>query len=179
MASRRALQCGLAMTAAVLIATNAWAQQKFKLTETPASTKSQYLQEHIIDVGDRPGHQIRIYEIRFEYLDKSQAFAGVAIKESFTRGISDYTGWTGGFNTYVVYVLEDGSKVYARGTGTSQSTLKPDGSRDALKYAFVESFVGGTGKFRGIRGLRRGSGERPSGANSLTEQSEGEYWFEE
>lgn len=155
-----------------------WAQQKYRLNETAPMSKSQYLQEHAIDVGDRPGHQVRIYEIRYEYPAKDLAFAGVVVKESMTRGMSDYVNWSGGFNTYSVYLLEDGNKIFSRSTGTTQSTTNADGTR-AFKFSFVETFVGGTGRFKGIRGQQRGGGERAAGANSLTQESSGEYWFEE
>jgi len=74
-------------------------------------------------------------------------------------------------------MLEDGSKIFSRSTGTTQSTTKADGTR-AFKFSFVADFTGGTGRFRGIRGQQRGSGERAAGANSLTQQSSGEYWLE-
>jgi hypothetical protein len=42
----------------------------------------------------------------------------------------------------------------------------------------VENFVGGTGKFKGMRGQVRGGGVR-AGATSLTVEWKGEYWIEE
>ena len=160
----------------LFVLTTSWAQQEYTLDEAPKS-KSEYLREHVVDVGDRPGHQLRVYEIRYEYPGQDFAFAGVKVKESFTRGMSDYTNWSGSFSTYTVHMLEDGSKIFSRSTGTTQSTTKADGTR-AFKFSFVADFTGGTGRFRGIRGQQRGSGERAAGANSLTQQSSGEYWLE-
>ena len=156
---------------------NAWAQKKYTISEAPSSN-SKYLQEHILDAGDVPGHQVRIYEIRFDYPKKDLAFAGVPVTYSMTHGMSDYTNWSGSFITYGVYTLEDGNKVFSRSTGATQSTTNADGTR-AFKYSFIENFLGGTGPFKGIRGQMRGSGERAPGANSLTQQSNGEYWIEE
>jgi hypothetical protein len=161
----------------LLFSTDASAQKKYSISEAPSSN-SEYLQEHAIDVDDRPGHQVRVYEIRYEYPKKDLAFAGVVVKQSMTRGMSDYVNWNGSFVTYSVYTLEDGSKVYSRSTGTTQSTTNTEGER-AFKFSFVENFVGGTGNFKGMRGQMRGGGERAAGAKSLTQYSAGEYWIEE
>jgi hypothetical protein len=96
------------------------------------------------------------------------------VTQSLTRGASDYVNWNGSFTTYSTYTLEDGNKVFSRSTGTNQT--EADGTR---KFTFVENFVGGTGKFKSIRGQVRGSGERAPGAKSLTQQSSGEYWLEQ
>jgi len=75
-------------------------------------------------------------------------------------------------------MLEDGNKVFARSAGSSQSETQPDGSQ-IIKFSFTENFVGGTGKFKGIRGQVRGSGERVPGGKSASYQLSGEYWLEE
>jgi hypothetical protein len=172
-----ALAGALIAAAALCVTSDAWAQKKYTISEAPSSS-SKYLQEHAIDAGDIPGHQVRIYEIRYEYPKKDLAFGGVNVTETLTRGMSDYTNWSGSYITYSVYNLEDGNKVFSRSTGATQSSTNADGTR-AFKYSFIENFIGGTGKFKGIRGQMRGSGERAAGANSLTQQSSGEYWIEE
>jgi hypothetical protein len=93
------------------------------------------------------------------------------------RGMSDYTNWSGPATTYSVYVLEDGNKVFGRGTVTSQMTAT-DGSK-ALRFSSVENFVGGTGKFAGIRGQTHSNGSRVPGEKALTIQTGGEYWIEQ
>jgi hypothetical protein len=163
----------VALIGACCVTSNAWAQNKYTIARAPSSN-SEYLQEHAIDVDDRPGHQVRIYEIRYDYPKKDLVFAGVAVKQSLSRGMSDYTDWNGPFTGYNVYTLEDGNKVFSRSTGTTQTGA--DGTR---KFIFVESFTGGTGKYKGIRGQVRGSGERIGAAKSLTLQSSGEYWIED
>ncbi|HTS51912.1 MAG TPA: hypothetical protein VMH26_01450 [Burkholderiales bacterium] len=169
---------GAFLLAATLCAANtAWAQKKYTITRAPSST-SQYLQQHAIDVDDSPGHQVRVYEIRNSYSEKDFAFGGVLVKESISRGMSDYINFSGPFITYTVYTLEDGNKIFSRNTGTSQSMTKEDGSK-VVKFSFVENFTGGTGKFKGIRGQIMGSGERAPVAKTLTVQSSGEYWLEE
>ena len=136
------------------------------------------MEQHAIDVDGAPGHQIRVYKLRYDYPKKDMAFAGVTVKETMTHGISDYVDFSGPFTTYSVYTLEDGNKVFSRSTGTSQAVTKPDGTK-VVRYSFVENFVGGTGKFKGMRGQMRGSGERALVAKSVTQETAGEYWIEE
>ena len=159
------------------ITSNCWAQQKHTVND--ANSKSHYVQEHIINVADQPGHQIRVYEIAYEYPDKDLEFDGVKVKSNVTHGMSDYINLNGAFTTYVVYSMEDGSEIHSRTTGTTQTMWGTDGKQAARKYSFVEHFVGGTKRFKGIRGQVTGSGERAPGANSLTESSSGEYWIEQ
>ena len=168
-----ALVVTLVAANALFATSDAWAQKKYTISRAPSSN-SQYLQEHAIDVDDQTGHQVRVYEIRYDYPAKDLAFAGITVKQSLTRGMSDYVNWNGPYTTYTVYTLEDGSKVFSRSTGTTQTDA--GGTR---KFTFVENYVGGTGKFKGIRGLVRGSGERAAGAKSLSQQSSGEYWIDE
>jgi hypothetical protein len=157
---------------ALVLSAAVWSQQKFPLKEYDSD--GGYVEERAIDVGDTPGHQVRIYQLKYKYPKKDLVFLGIPVKESTSSGISDYTNWSGQFTTYNVYVLEDGSKIFSRGLGSNQS-----GADGARKFSFVENFVGGTGKFRGIRGQLRGSGERAPGAKSITESQAGEYWIEE
>jgi|KBSMisStandDraft_5_1062788.scaffolds.fasta_scaffold1502766_1 hypothetical protein len=154
-----------------------FAQTKYTISKTPDS-KGQYLQQHAIDVDDVAGHQVRVFETRTTFPAKDFSFGGVAVKESFARGMSDYVNFSGPYINYTVYMLEDGNKVFARSAGSSQSETQPDGSQ-IIKFSFTENFVGGTGKFKGIRGQVRGSGERVPGGKSASYQLSGEYWLEE
>ena len=156
----------------LVFASAAWSQQKYTLKQW--DSEGGYVEERAIDAGDFPGHQVRIYQLKYRYPKKDLVFLGVQVTESVTTGISDYTNWSGQFTTYSVYTLEDGTKVFAKGGGSTQS--EPSGAR---KFSYVDNFLGGTGRFRGIRGQVRGSGERAAGAKSITETSSGEYWIEE
>lgn len=164
-------------TAVALCMTSAYSQQKYPVTRAPSSS-SQYVQQHAIDVDDVSGHQIRVYEIRYSYPKQDFMFAGVKVKEALTRGMSDYVANSGPFTTYTVYSMEDGTKVYSRSTGTSMQVAGVDGKL-VVRFSAVENYIGGTGRFKGIRGQVLVSGERDVIAKSLTQQSSGEYWIEE
>jgi hypothetical protein len=67
------------------LATPAVAQQKQSILINKTSADTRYTQEHIIDVGDVPGHQVRVYEISWTYKKGELAFDGVEVKEAWTR----------------------------------------------------------------------------------------------
>ena len=158
---------------ALLAGPEAIAQQKYTISQ-PANAIRKFTQEHIIEVGDVPGHKLRIYEVQNQYPQNDLAFAGVAVKQMLSHGVSDSVNGSGAFTAYNVFAMADGNKVFVRLTGTTQS----DGA-GGNRSTSVENFVGGTGKFKGMRGQVTGSGERAPVAKTLTSQSSGEYWIEE
>ena len=159
--------------ASFCVTPNAAAQQKYTISQAP-NANSQYLREYSIEVDDVPGHRLRVYEIRQEYPQKDLAFAGVVVKEGLSRNMSDAINGNGSFIYYMVYSLEDGNKVFCRGTGTTQADPTA-----WYRFVIVENFVGGTGKFKGMRGQVRGSGVRAPGATTLNVEWKSEYWMED
>jgi hypothetical protein len=155
---------------------NAVAQERHKFTTHAAAAQSKYVQQHVIDVGDVPGHYVRIYEI--QRTGSEVEFSGVKSKESWSRGYSDYTNSTGSTAGYGVWILEDGSKVFSRYSGISQTVVGADGGKKGT-YHGVTQITGGTGKFANIRGFVRDvtKFDIQAGYNELS--GEGEYWFEE
>jgi hypothetical protein len=172
-----ALIVAAAGVSALFAAYDARAQTKYTISTAPSTTSS-YPQQLALDVGDVPGHQVRVYQLHFEYPAHDLAFAGVLVKESEVYGFSDYINYSGPFSNYQVYTLENGNKVFSRSSGTSRLVTSTDGNR-VVKYSYVENFVGGTGKFKGIRGQLAGTGERGTVAKSVTQDAHGEYWIEE
>lgn len=172
--------------AAVIIAfgfvpATASAQQKYPITMSVEANETTYTQQLAIEVGDRPNHQVRIYEIRRKHESAPMTFREVKVKESWSRGTSDYADTNGQTVGYTVYNLENGDRIFTRYTGTVQSINRPDGTREYV-YHGVTTFVGGTGGFRNIRGQMRDvtKGASKAGKALSNESSgEGEYWFEE
>ncbi len=115
---------------------------------------------------------------RNTFPSKDFAFGGIPVKESHVRGMRDCINFSGPYIQYTVYTLEDGNKIFGRGSGASQMFPGTDGSQ-TIKFSFTENFVGGTGKFKGIRGQVRGSGERVPNAKSVSFELSGEYWLDE
>lgn len=160
---------------------SALSQQKYPIATNVGGQTSKYIQQHKIDVGDVPGHQVRIQETHRVYNDKSTlAFADVKVKESWIQGYSDYTNGKGKAWGYGNYVLEDGSKIFFEYVGTSHSEPTATGSLKGT-YHGTTRIVGGTGKYRGIRGTTTDTvgfdNDPKTGYNNS--DGKGEYWFEE
>jgi hypothetical protein len=172
-----ALVAGVAIAAfSVFSPLDAQAQekQKYSFKSPPSATK--YEEQHAIDVGDVPGHQVRVYSLHSVYTDEAPVYDGVKVKESWTRASSDYTEGNGRTQGYTIADLENGDKVFGRLEGITQTTVGADGSKVA-KTNVVTTLTGGTGKFKGIHGTLRTVATtdfKTYGGNV----AEGEYWIE-
>jgi len=147
------------------------AQERLVFKVSAENTK--YIQQHTIDVGDVPGHQVRVFEIHRTYPSNAPVISGTKIVESWTRGISDYTNNNGEATTYGVYVLENGDKFFTR--GSLVAVQSPEASD--LTATAVGPITGGTGKLARINGMARTltSANPATGINEI--QVEIEYWL--
>lgn len=162
-------------TALTLLASqDAFCEGKQTVAYSLPPGSSRFTQEQVIEVGDVPGHKLRIFESQINYKDVNLAFADVRVKESFTRGSSDHINGTGTASNYAVCLLEEGNKVFAKESGVGQATVGPNGAV-SFRYAVIATFTGGTGKFRGIKGQLRGNVVRIPGENSVKADVTGEY----
>jgi hypothetical protein len=159
--------------AGALPAGDALAQQNRQLVFKVSAENSKYTQQHTIDVGDVSGHQVRLFEIRRTYPNNAPVINGMKIVESWARGISDYTNNNGPATTYGVYVLENGDKLFTRG---SLVAVQPPGA-SKLTATTVGPITSGTGKLAGIQGIVRTltSADPTAGVNET--QVEIEYSF--
>jgi hypothetical protein len=155
-----------------------FAQQKHKFFYERSADTSEYTQQQRIDIGDIPGHQIRVYELKSVYPDESVKFLDVPVKEEFNRAFSDYINTNGRHFGYCLYTMKNGDKIHCRIDGTTQATVNADGGK-SITFSGVTTLTGGTGKFRGIRGTLRYSGFYDPIANRSGDKTDGEYWIEE
>jgi hypothetical protein len=107
---------GMALSAPV-----AMAQEKHHVSYNSPATQTIYTQQHTIDVGDIPGHQARLFEIRRTYGDDAPLINGSKLKEQWTRGMSDYIDNNGPATLYNVWVLENGEKFFVRTSLVAQA----------------------------------------------------------
>jgi hypothetical protein len=158
-------------------AADGWAQQKCKLSGKNLAQDSKYVQQHMIDVEDIPGHQVRIMEIHRTPSNAKPNCEGLKVVESWNRGYSDYINGNGRAWGYRVSILENGDKIFSQYTGNSHTTLNPDGSKKG-SYTGVYVMTGGTGKYRGIQGTARelSNFNMQTGFNEA--EWEEEYWIE-
>jgi hypothetical protein len=161
------------LSLAVAIPTGgALAQQKQKVSFKTPPENSKYTQQQVIDAGDMPGHQLRLYELYRTLPANAPMINGVKLKETWNRGLSDYTDNSGANTNYTVYVLENGDKFFARSTTLAQSS---GGGKLATSSAGI--ITGGTGKLIGIQGTTRATGTADPKAGVNENMTEIEYWI--
>jgi len=170
-----AASLGLAL--ALLAAPNVSAQEKCKLIWESPAADTKYTQQLTLDVGDISGHQVRVREIHRVYRNDKPNCEGLKRTESWDRGFSDYIDRNGRAWGYSVITLENGDKIYTEWTGSSQTTVGQDGSKDGL-FEGVARWTGGTGKYATVRGFERNHGKFNLDKGLNETKDEVEYWFE-
>jgi hypothetical protein len=162
----------LVCLAVALPTKDALAQQRLRFRVSPENTK--YTQQHTIDVGDVPGHQVRVFEIKRVYPSDPPVINGMKMVESWTRGISDYTNNNGEATTYSVYVFANGDKFFTRG---SLVAMQGPEARN-LTATTVGPITGGTGALARINGMARitTSADPQTGMNEA-QIIEIDYWL--
>jgi hypothetical protein len=83
------------MGVVALPATNAFAQEKQRVVIKALAENTKFLQRQAIDVGDFPGHQVRIFEIRRTYPNNAPIINGLKLVEQLNRGMVDDTNGNG------------------------------------------------------------------------------------
>ncbi|TDG16612.1 hypothetical protein EYW47_40280 [Paraburkholderia silviterrae] len=137
---------------------------------------SKYTQQHTLDIGDVPGHTIRLFELHRTFPDDPPAFAGVAVKDYWARGESESLGGNGPVFTYTLFNMANGDKIFGRFDGVAQATAGQSADKRTVVGTVV--LTGGTGKMRGIRGTLHvlTNVDLSKGLNNT--RYEGEYWME-
>jgi hypothetical protein len=171
----------IALSCALLFSAGAYGQQRIPILVAGEGVKSRYIQQHVIDVGDVPGHQIRVQESQRTFPAENQpAIEGEKVIEAWIRGMSNYTNGIGPTWGYVIWVTDKGNKIFLEYSGTSESTATESGSRRGT-YHGTARVVGGTGPFVRARGTLVDVGEfdtdPKAGYNRAS--SRGEYWLEQ
>lgn len=134
---------------AIALPGSAVAQQKQQVSFKSPAENSKYMQQLNVDVGDAPNHILRIFEIHYTYPNNAPVINGLKLVEAWTRGTADYIDGNGSDPLYIVYVMENGDKFFARTDGVVQNA---SGKRTATQ---VGPITGGTGKFATIHEIVR------------------------
>jgi hypothetical protein len=169
-----AISLGLALTPICFSTVSA--QERCKVSEDGTAAKSKYTQQHVLDVGDMPGHQIRVFELHRTYPDDKPNCENLKRTESWSRGYSDYVDRNGRAWGYAVISHENGDKIFAEFSGTSQTTVAADGAKKST-FTGVTRYIGGTGTYQGVQGLLKSSVAFDLDKNMNQERNEGEYWL--
>jgi hypothetical protein len=78
-----------------LPASRALAQNSQRVFFPTSAENTQYTQQHVIEVDDAPGHQVRVFEIHRTFPKDPPVIGGLRLKEEWNRGMSDYTDNSG------------------------------------------------------------------------------------
>jgi hypothetical protein len=168
------------VSALMLLPREAAAQEKQKVKLDVSAAQTKYTYQHVLDVGDLPGHQVRMYEIQRTFKDTGPVYRGVRAVEEQIRGQSDMTNGNGQSWGYTITVLENGDKIFSRYVGTIW-TVEGEGGTKQTTYNGTGTYVGGTGAFKAIRGTNRSRSViqlKDGQVQSNQQDGEGEYWFE-
>ena len=160
-----------------LASVDAYSQEKMKYSFSGKPESVKYGQQHVLDVGDVPGHQLRVAELDTKYGADAPEYAGVKVVQVKARLMSDYIDGSGRLVGYGVLHMANGDRIYTRAETTALAGLAADGSRKA-SFSTVSTITGGTGKFSTIRGVLRSTGFTDFKTGTSGNQTEGEYWFE-
>jgi hypothetical protein len=146
------------------------AQEKQHVSFKTPPENTKYTQQQAIDVGDIPGHQVRVYEIHRTYPNNAPMINGVRLVESWSRGVTDYIDGNGPNTTYNVYILENGDKFFTRAALVAQSL-----GSGKISTTSAGPITGGTGKLAGIQGIVRTSGTAQPTAGVNENQTDIDY----
>ena len=92
--------------------TDSWAQQKLKYSFKDPGGLTKYTQQHVLDVGDAPGHQIRVASLQTKYANEAPEYDGVKVVEVMGWLASDYIGASGRFTSYGVLHMANGDRIF-------------------------------------------------------------------
>ena len=138
--------------AVALPAGNAVAQEKQHVSYKHVAGTSKFTQQLNVDVGDRPNHIVRVYQLHETFSDNPPVINGLKLVEGTSSGIGDRIEGSGDGTYYVVAVFENGDKTFTRSSQVVQSV---DGKLTSIG---VGHYTGGTGRFAGIQGIVRDTG---------------------
>lgn len=175
----RSLMLGVLLAGSgTLLASAALAQEKCTETFAAADAESAYTEQHVMDVGDVAGHQIRIFELHRTYADAEPNCEGLKRTEQLVHGYSDYVDRNGRAWGYTVTTYDNGDQMFSEFTGTSHTVVNADGSKTST-YVGTSVITGGTGTYKGVRGTGRDKVLFDPEKNINESDSELTYWIAE
>jgi hypothetical protein len=145
------------------LAAVASAQTKISGTAQCGKPEPQYA----IQVADRPNHSFAISQSKCPYTKPSE-IAGTQSKEFVATNFSETSGSRATTRGFVDGTMANGDKFQVRSQGSASAK---EGVIESAEGTW--SFVGGTGKLKGIKG--KGTYKGKGGPEGITYEIEGEY----
>ena len=154
------------------------AQEKARISFTVPASSTKYVQQHVIAVGDVPGHEVRIFELVRTFGADAPMIAGQRLKEIRSVGSSDYTDLNGPGVSYNIWTLANGDKLFVRTQIVSHNAAWTDPKRKGAENKTAGPITGGTGSLAGIRGITRNASSFDPKSGSNESRFDLEYWIE-
>jgi hypothetical protein len=166
----------------VFTAATASAEERCKLSWESAAGTSKITQQLNIDVRDIPGHKIGVFELHRTFPDAKANCEGFKIVEQWGHSFRDVVDRNGRVWGTVVYILDNGDKIFMEISGTTKTEVGADGTARTT-YDGAGTWIGGTGRYASVRGIQREhlTVEYPPGSTEVRTSSgknDAEYWFE-
>jgi hypothetical protein len=127
------------------------AQEKQHVSYRNSAENSKYIISQNVEIGDVPNHIVRVFELHRTFPNSAPVINGLKLVEEWDRGTAELIDGNGSAPQYIVYVMENGDRFFARIASLAQR------SSEKLTAPIVGYITGGTGKFAGIQGTVRGS----------------------
>ena len=156
--------------------TSGFAQEKCERKLDNSGADSKYTEQHVMDVGDIAGHQIRIFELHRVYESDQENCEGLKRTEELTHGFSDYVDRNGRAWGYTVITFDNGDKIFGEFAGSSLTVVDKDGKKRSTYYGSTR-YTGGTGVYLGVKGITRSRVNFDPVANVNVSEAEEEYWI--
>src|SRR5262245_21875591 len=155
----------------LLCSSSSLAQEKHKVSWSARPENTKYTAQHVLEIGDVPGHILRMIEIRRTFPENAMTIEGLKVVEDVSRGTTDLIAGNGVGSGYTTAKLENGDLMFSQWQNTVQTVVNQDGSR---KTVFVGTYIttGGTGKARGVKGFGRFSGLSELNAAGMATRNE-------
>ncbi len=125
-------------------------------------------QQQAIEVGDSPGHVFVINQTKCSWT-KPIEIAGAQTKDDVYVAFSEVSGTSSRYQSYGICTMTNGDKAYVRPRG---SAAIKDGVPVSAEGKWT--FVGGTGKLKGLKGKGTFKSKTEADGSSVVEV-EGEY----
>jgi len=174
----RKTRAALIGAALACFAPGSFAQERTRISFTVPAAVTKYTAQHVLPVGDAPGHEVRIFDIVRTFGADAPVIAGQRLKEIRSTGYSDYTELNGPGVSYNVWTLANGDRFFVRTQIVSHNASWADAKRKGAENKTAGPITGGTGKLAGMRGMSRNASsfDPKSGANES--KFDLEYWIE-
>jgi hypothetical protein len=136
--------------AAVFISSQAVAQQKQQVSFKTPAENIKFTQQLNIELRDVPNHIVRVYEGHATFpSNDAPVIGGLKIVEEWDSGTGDRIDGNGPDTGYIVFIMENGDKLFARYIGQVQN------NSGKFTDTLFGPITGGTGKLLGIQGTTR------------------------